>query len=225
MLSSINGTLARSEEGSKVLRDLRYRIITRNIEHKTKTTEMELCEQYNVSRTPARQIIQQLTNEGLLVPLDNGCKCTIDFGERDLDDLYALRNYYEHEAVDTIFTSGTRTLAVLSDLILFVEGNKNKSVEETLISDIDFHRMIVRQSGNKFLSRGYDAIAPILYTLFRIGSEYYGEDFTSDFYTEHITLVQNLLVYDHNECLKEFGEHNRWAENKVKEAYYSIVGL
>ncbi|MBO4769331.1 MAG: GntR family transcriptional regulator, partial [Clostridia bacterium] len=99
MLSSINGTLARSEEGSKVLRDLRYRIITRNIEQNTKITEMELCEQYNVSRTPARQIIQQLTNEGLLVPLDNGCKCTIDFGERDLDDLYALRNYYEHEAV------------------------------------------------------------------------------------------------------------------------------
>ena len=102
---------------SGVLETLRKEIIMRNYAPGTKLTEQSICEKYGISRSPARQIIQQLENEGLVTMLDNGCKCTTEFTGHDLNCLYELRNYYELTAVRTIFASKTRLYSRLIETL------------------------------------------------------------------------------------------------------------
>ena len=73
MLSYINGALSRSALASGVLQEIRKDIILRNYSPETKLTEWVLCLKYGISKTPARQILQQLENEGFVTMLDNGC--------------------------------------------------------------------------------------------------------------------------------------------------------
>ena len=103
MLSYINGALSRSALASGVLQEIRKDIILRNYPPETKLTERVLCLKYGISKTPARQILQQLENEGFVTMLDNGCKKTVEFTENDLDCLYSLRNLLEITAVKMVF--------------------------------------------------------------------------------------------------------------------------
>ena len=222
MLYYLNGTLSRSAVASKVLQTLRQEIVLQQYEPGTKLTEQSICEKYGISRSPARQIIQQLENEGLLVMLDNGCKCTTEFTEHDLKCLYELRNYYELTSVKTIFESKNLVYSRLVETLSRLESLKGLSPEEILELDVDFHRSIIEMSGNKYILKGYENIAPMLYTLFLISITLYEKQFFSEFAERHMLLVRSILCETEEECIERFKEHHKNAGVRAGAALESM---
>ena len=224
MFTYFNGTLARSAMASGVLETLRKEIIMRNYAPGTKLTEQSICEKYGISRSPARQIIQQLENEGLVTMLDNGCKCTTEFTGHDLNCLYELRTYYELTAVRTIFASKTRLYSRLIETLSRLEDLSGLSQEEILALDVDFHRSIIEMSDNKYILKGYENIAPMLYTLFMISISLYEEQFFREFADRHRLLVRSILCDTEEECLEVFREHHKNAGMRARAALDGITG-
>lgn len=223
MISYLNGTLSRSTIATNVLQTLRHDIILQRYEPGTKLTEQYICEKYNISRSPARQIIQQLENEGLLIMLDNGCKCTTEFTLNDLEKLYELRNYYELTAVKTIFASKSKMYSSLVEVLSRLEEQREFTKEEILELDVDFHRSIIEMSENKYILKGYENISPLLYTLFLISITLYEDQFFSEFAERHKLLIRSILCDSEEECLEVFKEHHKNAGVRAKKALIEMV--
>ncbi|WP_320670120.1 GntR family transcriptional regulator [Patulibacter defluvii] len=61
--------------------------------------ETELCERFGVSRTPIREALQRLEQEGLVVAMPGG-RVTRPFDLREFEDMYRLRSSIECLAVE-----------------------------------------------------------------------------------------------------------------------------
>ena len=222
MFEYLNSTLARSKSATTALQHLRKRIILAEYPPNTKLTEQMVCDAYAISRSTARQVIQQLENEGLLTMLNNGCKCITAFTRDDLKSLYELRQYYENEAIKTIFRSKTRMYSKIVDILArldeFSTADPNSvSFWETMALDVDFHRSIIEMSGNKYILKGYEILAPTLHTLFEINVGF-REDYFREFYQQHSALIRSLLCDTKEDCLQKFNEHHEGSTLKTIQA-------
>lgn len=215
MSSTLNGTLARSSISTKAIQQLRHDIITRRYPPDSRITEQQICDNYGVSRSPARAIMQQLEKEGMLRMLDNGCKQIITFTKNDMLDLYTLRNYLELSAVKSICRAKTRTYTPLVEMLQNLEELKEGTGADYLSADIDFHRAVIAMGRNRFLLSTYDTISPILHTVFTISIMTYEEQFLREFDDRHNGLVRSLISENEQTCLTRFREHHDYALNKA----------
>lgn len=214
MSSTLNGTLARSTISANAIQQLRHDIITRRYPQDSRLTEQQICDNYGISRSPARAIMQQLEKEGMLRMLDNGCKQIITFTKKDMFDLYTLRNYLEMSAVKSICRAETRNYTPLVEMLQKLETLKGGG-NDYLNADIDFHRAVIAMGQNRFLLSTYDTISPILYTVFAISITTYAEQFMLEFDERHNGLVRSLISEDEQTCLTRFREHHDYALNKA----------
>lgn len=223
----LSSTLARSKSATTTLQCLRKSIILAEYPPNTKLTEQMVCDAYGISRSTARQVIQQLENEGFLMMLNNGCKCIMEFTRDDLKSLYDLRQYYENEAIKTIFRSKTRMYSKIVDILsrldeLSVAEPDSVSFGETMALDVDFHRSIIEMSGNKYILKGYEMLAPTLHTLFEINVAL-RVDYFREFHQQHSTLIRSLLCDTKEECLQKFNEHHEGSTLKTIQALERIT--
>ena len=223
MLRSINVALSRSALASGVLQEIRKDIILRNYPPETKLTERVLCLKYGISKTPARQILQQLENEGFVTMLDNGCKKTVEFTENDLDCLYSLRNLLEITAVKMVFEKKLKSYSNMLESFIRLESLSKASREAYFEYDVDFHHSIIEMSGNKYILHAYENIAPILYTMFQISYGIYAEDFFEDDVETHNRLMRSIICESEETCLAEFEKHHASAARNAKAALRKAV--
>ncbi len=207
MLSYLNGTLSRSSVAGDVLQKLRRDIILQTYPPETKLTEKLLYDTYDISKGPARQILQQLENEGLVTMLENGCKKTIRFSEAEIYDLYTFRNLLETTAIRIIFEKKVKSYSVMLESFIKLE-NLSKCSDETYFEhDVDFHHSIIEMSGNKYLLRSYENIAPLLCTMFEISYEVSRDSFYEDDMETHNQLMKSILCDNLESCLNKFEIH------------------
>lgn len=81
-----------------------YDALKRDITHflvkpGSRLLETELCEQFGVSRTPVREALQRLEQEGLVVAMPGG-RVARPFDLREFEDMYRLRSSIECLAVE-----------------------------------------------------------------------------------------------------------------------------
>ena len=69
-------------------------------------TEAKLCEDLNMSRSPVRSAIQRLRSEGLIITGYYKAITVAEITEKDVRELYQLRELIEGNAFKLIFTSG-----------------------------------------------------------------------------------------------------------------------
>ena len=196
MSSTLNGTLARSAVSANAIQQLRHDIITRRYPQDSRLTEQQVCDNYGISRSPARAIMQQLEKEGMLRMLDNGCKQIITFTKKDMFDLYTLRNYLEMSAVKSICRAEARNYTPLVEMLQKLETLKDGE-NDHLTADIDFHRAVPAKVHKRFLLSTY------------------AEQFIREFDERHNGLVRSLISEDEQTCLTRFREHHDYALNKA----------
>ncbi len=81
--------------------DALKREITRfHIKPGTRLVETELSERFGISRTPIREALQRLEQEGLVVAMPGGGRTTRPFDLREFEDNYRLRSVIECLAVE-----------------------------------------------------------------------------------------------------------------------------
>ena len=108
----------------------------------------ELAERYGVSRTPVQQALKRMHTQGMVVFSSKGHFSVPTFSEKEVCDIIEIRLLLEHQALTDI-----QRKALPVDL-----SNETDDVVSARRTDLDFHRVLVEQAGNRCLSEVYDRI-------------------------------------------------------------------
>lgn len=123
-------------------------------------TESELARRIGVSRTPAREALQRLVNEGHVVAAGGRGYLVVELSEQDVIGVYRVRAVLEGLAAHDAATTITRAqLGGLEDLFEAMEEARARKDNQALASlNSEFHHMIARASGNTYLETTLNGI-------------------------------------------------------------------
>ncbi|MFC0271767.1 GntR family transcriptional regulator [Metabacillus herbersteinensis] len=134
---------------------IKQQIINQDLKPGERLPERELAEKYNVSRTPIRQALQQLSIEGLVEFIPYKGAFIKDLTIEEFKDITQLRMVLEKLAVEICCDSSDES--VVKDLEEIITKQKNaiinKDVKEYSLLDQEFHYSFVRTSENKELKK------------------------------------------------------------------------
>lgn len=142
---------SRADEAFARLRDMAIRYELRPGE---RLSEIELAEKLNVSRTPVREALNRLAQEGFLVPSGRGFSRRM-LEVKEIQDLYEARIGVEVECVR--LAAQRVTEVQLDEIESFLDESMrippDAPVTQLVELDEEFHRLIAAASGNSELSR------------------------------------------------------------------------
>ena len=116
-------------------------------------TELKLCEILSVSRTPVREALKRLKQEGMIIESGKGA-IVVGITSKDIEDIYAVRLRLEglaaamccENATDEMIAELRETVELQEFYIL--KGN----TENSRNLDSEFHRKIYEHCGSKIIS-------------------------------------------------------------------------
>ncbi|MFZ7946261.1 MULTISPECIES: GntR family transcriptional regulator [Bacillaceae] len=138
---------------------LRDKILTGELPGGTKVVEEKLAAELGVSRTPIRDSIRKLENEGLIVK-----KKVVKPTEKDLRNMFQVRIQLEGYSAKCAATFLKEK--EIEQLYNYVEIGRNGTKEEIMSANERFHNDIVQASNNPFMIEIIDRMQAIIY-LFR----------------------------------------------------------
>ncbi|KXI28824.1 GntR family transcriptional regulator [Paraglaciecola hydrolytica] len=134
----------------QIAEQLRTDIISGDLAPNTKLNEKELAERFGLSRGPIRDVILQLTKEGLLISKSNVGASVNSILDPNMQKLMIeLRRNIEVFAVEQLFNSlDDKDFAELDAILkeLQYAFERNDFTEVTKI-DISFHRLLIYKAG------------------------------------------------------------------------------
>ncbi len=153
---------------------LRSQIIRGRIPPGTKLTERKIAHLLGISRIPARDALLQLEQEGLLVQKSNS-RCVIELSERDVSELYQVRIALEKLAVELAArnTSPENRAVLLAKLQEMHDVISRGDVDAYVATDVETHRLIWEQSGNRHLLNTLDSMVGSIFGFIASNAEHY----------------------------------------------------
>lgn len=143
---------------SKVFNQLRRDIVTGKISGGTRLVETDLAHKMKVSRTPVREALQKLVQEGLLDFIPRVGYFVEDISDYDVQDLFAVRTALEKLAVKWAVEKITdEEIGMLEKNIkktddILNSGPHKDLPEKTVELDREFHQTIYLASRSKRLA-------------------------------------------------------------------------
>lgn len=143
---------SRSEQ---VYKELRMDILTGKIPGGTRLAETAVAKEKGVSRTPAREALQQLVKEDLLYAIPRAGYVVQELSESDVLDLFDTRRSIELVAGRTAVDNITDQELVLlkNNLVKTRAAIDTGSMESMTGLDTEFHDIIYKASRSKYLYR------------------------------------------------------------------------
>jgi len=172
---------------------IRSDIISGELEPSEKLNEQALAERFGVSRGPIRDVIIELTKEGLLITKKNRGASVNSALDADLQDLmFGIRLKIEEFATQHVKgkLNDTDFTALESILDHLQESFNKEDFTEVTKTDIDFHRYIVGKAGGETLTNLWYSI------VMRMRMSYSRLDNSSDCYDEHKVILDALRADD-----------------------------
>ena len=120
-------------------------------------SEPLLAQELGVSRTPVREALMRLAEEGLveLVP-GRGARVRV-FAPEEVEEVYGVRALLEGEAArEAALRAMPWELDALEERLRAIDEASPEDYPEQMRRDLEFHRALVRLSGNKTLYRLYE---------------------------------------------------------------------
>ena len=172
--------------------------------------EIQLSQEYGVSRGPIRVALQTLAQEGLVNILSNGGAVVNGFSKKDAEDLFDLRYMLERRAVELILNNPMVSYAPILEVMEKMRAIHQKNVgidnltQLMSVHDIQFHHAIMTMAENNFMLKSWENISRILYTIMNIANLSYSSFF--DFYKKHKELSDAIIqrnpnlnmIFDHH---------------------------
>lgn len=156
--------------------------------------EGKLARELGVAQSTLREALQQLEHQGLVTKSDRKGTFVTKLTVRDMEDLYLVRLQLEPIAAALACQKmkGEHFRELAGVLERMRSAGKRRAFVELLKSDLAFHQLIWRFSGNPYLERALNAVCPPLFASYMIRLES-GEsyDFVKD-YEEHTDLIEAL---------------------------------
>ncbi|QRG07093.1 GntR family transcriptional regulator [Xanthobacter dioxanivorans] len=141
--------------GSEIANILERRIIYLDIAPDARVTEQEVCDEFNISRSPVREAFRQLEATGLVVRLARRGIRVKELSVADLDDIYACRTPLEGIASGLAAKRATKEdLATMQGHLKAMQAAlKAGNVREFFLHNVGFLTSMHEAAGNKMLVR------------------------------------------------------------------------
>ena len=143
----------------KVYGQIMQAIADGSISARDRIVQEKLAEDFGISRTPIREALFRLEQEGILsVSGRGGFKIRIP-DEGEIDELYGARAAIEGYSARLLAEAGTpETLARLRQEITALEDLRDTSVRAYFEANMAIHRAFVAAAGNRFLLEQFNNI-------------------------------------------------------------------
>lgn len=186
---------------------LRNDILIEKLLPGSKLTEKEICDEYDVSRTPVRESLKNLETEGLIELIPNRGAFVVGFSLGDMKDLLELRKTYEllavKWAIQRIYDDELEQLEKDFEYMKFY----TRQNEIKKLSDINnnFHNTIYQATHNRMLInilKLYNYY--IKHSNLTVSTD---EDHLDDILTEHTNIFNAFIMQDVDEGIIAMTEH------------------
>ncbi len=140
--------------GNEVYGRLRDMILRSQLRPGTRLLDRELAEELGVSRTPVREALTRLEQDGLVTNRAGKGYVVIDMDAKQIADLYDLREMLECHAVRLAAERATpEDLEQLAAVLVTLDAYRNVPEKrgEEIRTGLRVHELIARASGNAFL--------------------------------------------------------------------------
>ena len=181
-------------------------------------TESEVAKAYDVSRTPIRQALYRLQQEGYVdVSFRSGWQIRpLNF--RYYEELYDVRIVLEKDSIRKLCQMDHQNsveLSVLKDLWLVEPHQYLKDIKQLSQQDEDFHCALVRASGNNEMAKIHRDLSERIRIIRRL-------DFSKDYrieatYAEHQQILQLILGHNVTAALEKMRSHIQQSKEEVKK--------
>lgn len=208
-----------SKASLKAYTTIRARIIAGRFTPGTRLKEEELVDVCGVSRTPIREALRRLHQEGLVNFVPNQGTYVTDWNAADLDEVFALRGVLESHAArvaaERITGEQIAKMRVLADTMDDAVARQLRDFDRVFIqANSEFHHTVLAAAANKRLTAMVDQVIEIPIVL-RTLQGYSPED------------IERSLQH-HRELIAAFEARDpAWAEavmrSHIHAAHHSIM--
>ena len=186
-----------------VFRVLREAIIQGELAPGSRLLEIQLADQLGVSRTPIREAIQMLRDDGLVEVIPRKGAVVAGITEKQMKDVLEVRIAMEELAIRLCAAriSSDKLTELERAEKAFEESIKSGDVNESAICDEKFHSIISESTGNKSLVMLLSAFREQMYR-FRVAYLMQKE-------------VHEVLISEHNQMIDMIRKGDRDAAAKI----------
>lgn len=206
----------RRERGSGVFDALRRMAISYQLKPGEKLSEIELAQRLGVSRTPVREALTRLVNDGFLLPAARG------FVRRPLDVQETLELYEARVAIESACLAmaiARASDAEIAEAAAYLDKSQkvppDTPVEELVELDEGFHLRIADMARNAELKRILMNLNERIRFIRWLDMENVGRDSTQK---EHRAIVRALKARDAEASDKLLREHIGLRRDQIVEA-------
>ena len=144
-----------SNLSSSIVATLKEQIIHWQYPPEHRLTEAELCEKFNVSRSPVREALRVLASDGFVKKLPNRAYVVRQYNLGEIEELYDLRLALELYTVERLATkdplhrNDKEAISKLKSTWIGLLNGPAKKADELAKLDTLFHETLAHALGNK----------------------------------------------------------------------------
>jgi len=207
--SSRFAPLPKSTFRDHIVEQLRSSIFAGTILPGSQLVEAALARQFQVSRSPLREALRQLIEEGLLITVPYTGTHVISLSLKDVREIYSMRVTLERFAFEQAWDRRDQAFAVelrrrqaaLSDAI--GAGDENGSI----LAELDLHGLVYELSDHSLLQRTWKSLRGRLQLYW--AAHHRAHNTRGPKRDSHDSYIDAALGDDLDAMLREIGEHMR----------------
>lgn len=172
--------------------------------------EREIAESLGISRTPVREALQHLLQEGWVTSGNGNGKSTrvSSVTSRDVEEIIQIRKLVENHAMEQLFKEGEpKVLAGQLYCVLSEMKDNTQNLRTFIQLDLEFHNLLISGTKNSRLVKFWATIHDELTRYFMMVLEDIKE--LPEIAEEHEMLVSALWAQDQERCMKIMRKHLR----------------
>ena len=201
------GKVVKQDRATQVFESLKQRILNFHLSPGVKISDKEVAQEMGLSRTPVREALSRLAEQGLVESHPNRGSTVKVFSRKEVEDHYRLRDSLESLAITlTSQHLDKKRVKVLRDLVeSYPTLMKSHDLVRFNDADEQFHDLIAFYSGNSAL---YEALRNLQGKI-RIIRRYDHIRSTSfrEAYDEHKQILNHMVKGEVAKARKTMSEH------------------
>ena len=180
--------------------------------------EVQLAEELGISRTPVREAIRKLEQEGYVIMMPRRGTYVSDVSVKDVKEIFEIRSALESLSTELATVRiEPDELEKLQSLLVEIEGHiKNKDIDKIVATDIEFHGLLYQVSRNERLVAIISNLKEQLARFRTLSMSYPGR--LQETLQEHRAMVEAIAAGDANAAREAAERHMEQAEETLLKA-------
>ncbi|MGB3288280.1 MAG: GntR family transcriptional regulator [Burkholderiaceae bacterium] len=194
-----------NSQATQAYTELKQRIVSGEFGPDDRLREVELSERLGMSRTPVREALKRLEDEGLLTHQPRKGLLVTTLDQQSITQLYSLREILEGGAAR--FAAKHADDIEIDNMRAILDDSKNGA--DPIKSNYDFHQAIYAASHNQFLIKAINNLIDSTALLGQSTLAHTGRPALA--HKEHSTLFEAIAARDADRAEQEARSHIRQA--------------